>query len=86
MAADQLGRAQGPVADGSAAKPSLRDHYLRRLETLVQQRAEFLRQGGRDALQKKLLDRAIFATVMDCVQTGAGADAQAILDAQRAAS
>lgn len=71
----------------------LQEHFLGRLTSLTLKRDEVMRQEPQDRLEFKLVSRAIYTALMDCVAAGAGDRAHAMLDtrapkraARRAAS
>ncbi len=69
--------------DQPQALTPVQDHFLHRLEDLARKREELLAQRDSDPFQRKLLARAIYATLMDCVGVGVNDRAQAILSAKR---
>ncbi len=86
MAAEQLGQtrpSESLVRGDSGTQPSIQEHFLRRLEELLAKRDELLSQGSSAPVQRKVLDKAIYATFTDCVKVGAGEQAQSLLDAHR---
>ena len=58
-------------------------HFLDRLQGLVRQQDEYLKLTEQEDLKRKLLSRAVYANLTDCVNVGVGDQAHAIIEASR---
>ena len=58
----------------------LQEHFLDRLASLTIKRDEVVRPDPLDKLEFKLVSRAIYTALMDCIAAGAGDRAHAMLD------
>ncbi len=75
-----------PVHEVQLSRDGLSDlqvHFLARLHSLVIQQDEYLKSGSQEELERKLLSRAIYAGLTDCVNVGVGDQAHAIIEASR---
>ena len=63
----------------------LQMHFLHRLESVVGGREEYLARpmSDQDPFEVKLLSRAVYAALTDCMAAGVGEYAQAVIDASR---
>jgi len=61
----------------------LQVHFLARMQALVRQQAEYLQREEQDDLERKLISRAVYASLTDCVNVGVGDQAHAVLEASR---
>ncbi len=61
----------------------LQVHFLDRMQALVRQQEEYVRREEQEDLDRKLISRAIYASLTDCVNAGVGDQAHAILEASR---
>lgn len=59
---------------------ALQEYFLSRLQRLVALKEQQLQATPQDKLSLRLLARALYATYMDCVSTGAGDQAGALLE------
>jgi len=65
---------------------SLQLFFLVRLSRLLQLRQYYAGLAGHDTNELRLLDRAIFATYCDCIDTGVGEDARDLFSQRGAIS
>ena len=61
----------------------LQVHFLDRLQGLVRQQDEYLKRVDQDELERKLLSRAVYVSLTDCVNAGVGDQAHVVLEASR---
>ncbi len=61
----------------------LQMHFLDRMQALVHQQAEYLQREEQDDFERKLISRAVYASLTDCVNSGVGDQAHAVLEASR---
>lgn len=73
-----------PPGEGFPLGPysSLQTFFLLRLASLVQQRPTYAALPEREAWLLRLLDRAIYSVLCDCIDLGVGDDARALLQGQ----
>ena len=58
----------------------LQAHFLRRLLVLTEQRRGVWRAKPDEQLEQKLLARALYTTYMDCLASGVGDQAHALME------
>src|SRR3990172_3580161 len=80
MAVPELPKQRQSLREGNDEKQraysSLQLFFLVRLSRLLQLRQYYAGLAGHDTSELRLLDRAIFATYCDCIDTGVGEDAR----------
>ncbi len=64
----------------------LQFHYLSRLERLVEMREEQIKSNPGDKQALRLLARALYSTYMDCVSSGIGDRASALMEKPRSSA
>ncbi|MSQ25972.1 MAG: hypothetical protein EXR49_06860 [Dehalococcoidia bacterium] len=68
-----------PSARAAQITP-LQEHFLDRLAALALKRDQVARQDPQDKLEFKLVSRALYTALMDCVAAGVSDRAHAMLD------
>ena len=53
--------------------------FLKRFVVLLERRRQFDAQPSPDEDQRKILDKALYSTYVDCVELGTGAEAKSLL-------
>ena len=86
MASDRLEQPQQIDQEGNSRLRGLapmQAQFLLRLEGMAERRKEYLARptSEQDPFEVKLLGRAVYSALMDCVASGVGDQAQAIIDA-----
>lgn len=73
-----------PRGEGFPLGPysSLQTFFLLRLAALMERRQSYAALAERDVLLLRLLDRAIYSVLCDCIDYGVGEDARALLQGQ----
>ena len=56
----------------------LQTHYLDRLEDIMSRKQAYMAATKQESWRVRLLDRAIYSTLVDCIEQGVGDEAKAI--------
>ncbi len=89
MTSERLEQQPSTLDQGQSVKlrgmAPLQGQFLMRLEQLVKRRAEYLDrpEAEQDKFELNLLSRGVYTALMDCVSTGVGDQANAIIEAEQ---
>ena len=89
MASERVEQQSSTLDQGQSVKlrglTSLQGQFLLRLERLVTRRAEYVDrpETEQDKFELNLLARGVYTALMDCVSTGVGDQANAIIEAKQ---
>ena len=77
---EQAAKTTTRPASRAAQLTPLQEHFLDRLAALALKRDQVARQDPQDKLEFKLVSRALYTALMDCVAAGVSDRAHAMLD------
>lgn len=89
MASERVEQQPSTLEKGQSVKlpglTTLQGQFLLRLEQLVKRRAEYLDrpEAEQDKFELNLLSRGVYTALKDCVSTGVGDQANAVIEAEQ---